>query len=37
MIEEFLRVAIIQTTADVKLAWGNPTSPTMDQLESERV
>lgn len=37
MIEEFLRVAIIQTTVDVKLAWGNPTSPSMDQLESERV
>lgn len=37
MIEKFLRVAIIQTTVDVKLAWGNPTSPSMDQLESERV
>lgn len=37
MIQESLRVAIIQTTADYNLAWGNPYDPTMDLLEAERV
>lgn len=36
-MEDFLQVAVIQTTLDAKLAWGNPNSPKMDMLEAERV
>lgn len=37
MIQDSLRVAIIQTTVDASLAWGDPSNPTMDRLEAERV
>lgn len=36
-MKDYLRVAIIQTTADNKIAWGNPGNPRMDDLEAERV
>ena len=36
-MKDYLRVAIIQTTADIKIAWGNPNNPRMDDLEAERV